>query len=319
MSNSKFIKILLLFSCIVFFESCHEGNSAPAGEEELQDAQAIVEFSNYWHQGKAEITSYKLEQARYGEMREGEAVLIFVTEDFSKSKQVKLDNLKQAGDDAVNVLKLNMTKIFLTGIYPYSMMLSVFTPFETAQTAHTLKVTASSQEWCGHTFTQINHRERHYLATLHSYFESEGEQQLQLPKVALEDELWTLIRLAPDKIPTGEMQMLPGLLSQRLRHTPLKPEKAIISIYENENMQNVTRTLSVNYPEQERVLKIEFKKAFPHEIENWEETYIDGFGASRKKLTSRAVKSATLFTDYWRQHSNADAPLRDTLKLKRCP
>ena len=58
-----------------------------------------MDFKNYWYQGKAEVASYKLEQARYGEMRDGHAVLVFVTEDFSKSKQVKLDNSQRAGKD----------------------------------------------------------------------------------------------------------------------------------------------------------------------------------------------------------------------------
>ncbi len=34
-------------------------------------------FKAYWYAGNAEITSYKLEQARYGELRQGKAVKIF--------------------------------------------------------------------------------------------------------------------------------------------------------------------------------------------------------------------------------------------------
>ena len=57
------------------------------------------EFKNYWYAGKAEITSYKLEQARYGELHSGYAVLVYVTEDFSVSKHVKLDNPGQNVED----------------------------------------------------------------------------------------------------------------------------------------------------------------------------------------------------------------------------
>jgi hypothetical protein len=51
-------------------------------------------FKDYWYAGEAEITSYELEQARYGEIRKGHAVLIYVTEEFStrdtsKSRQSK--------------------------------------------------------------------------------------------------------------------------------------------------------------------------------------------------------------------------------------
>src|SRR5690606_34615209 len=84
------------------------------------------EFHAYWHAGKAEVNAYNLIQSRYDEKRPGKAVLIFVTEDLSKKLQVKLDN--PAVRNKINVLKLNFTKNFITGIYPYSLMLSVFTP-----------------------------------------------------------------------------------------------------------------------------------------------------------------------------------------------
>jgi len=132
------------------------------------------EFNDYWYQGQAEISSYQLEQARYGEMRSGHAVLVFVTEDFSAKKQVKLDRPQENAADAVKVMKLNLTKKFNTGVYPYSMMQSVFTPVNRKQSPHSLKVTTSSQEWCGHTFQELNLEKNNYLSTLSSYFESEG-------------------------------------------------------------------------------------------------------------------------------------------------
>ncbi|MEQ8572775.1 MAG: hypothetical protein RIB63_01840, partial [Fulvivirga sp.] len=48
------------------------------------------EFADNWYAGKAELVSYNLKQSRYGEVHDGKAVLIFVTEPFSKKKQVKL-------------------------------------------------------------------------------------------------------------------------------------------------------------------------------------------------------------------------------------
>lgn len=130
----------------------------------------FTEWGNYWFQGKAEISSFDLVQYRYGEAREGEAVLIFVTEDFSRKKQVKLDEPEKAGRDKMSVLKMNQTRDFVTGIYPYHMMLSAFTP--TQEKSYGLKFTASSQEWCGQTFTQLNKNgEASYQGKLFSYFE----------------------------------------------------------------------------------------------------------------------------------------------------
>ena len=61
--------------------------------ENAQQVNTIIpkDFVQYWYGGKAELNSYDLKQSRYGQIRNGEAVMVFVTEDFSKSKQVKLD------------------------------------------------------------------------------------------------------------------------------------------------------------------------------------------------------------------------------------
>ncbi len=84
-------------------------------------------FSDYWYQGKAELNRFELKQVRYGEIREGDAVLVFVTEDFLPETQVKYE-YKPVSEQPVSALKLNFTRKFLTGVYPYSMMSSVFTP-----------------------------------------------------------------------------------------------------------------------------------------------------------------------------------------------
>ena len=174
-------------------------------------------FGTYWYQGKAEITSYALEQARYGEIHKGHAVLIYVTEDFSGKKQVKLDRPEAAGDDRVKVLKLNFTKKFSTGLYPYSMMTSVFSPVGDPRP---LKVTTSSQEWCGHTFTQLNRIRDGYKVRQLSYFESEGDETTTFENAVTEDGLWTAIRLDPSGLPTGKIELIPGSMYLRLAIAP---------------------------------------------------------------------------------------------------
>ena len=48
-------------------------------------------FWKHWGDGQAEISTYKLVTPRYGEKREGQAVLIYVTEDMSDTLRVKAD------------------------------------------------------------------------------------------------------------------------------------------------------------------------------------------------------------------------------------
>ncbi|HEX8372170.1 MAG TPA: hypothetical protein VF585_05290 [Chthoniobacterales bacterium] len=261
----------------------------------------------YWNQGKAEISRYALLQNRYGELHSGDAVLIFVSEPFSRSKQVKLDDYASAGGDLVNVLKLNFTKTFLTGIYPYSLMLSTFSPADGASPA--LKVTMSGQEWCGHVFSQLNRRGDHLELQDFSYFESDGDRKTSLPAAILEDEMWARIRLNPEALPVGKLEIIPGSFAARFMHLPQKVEKAEASVTSSEDVI----TYSLRYLSgSDRELQISFKKDFPHQITGWSETYTDFSG---KRLTTTGKLTKTILSDYWKHHQNADRMLRKDLDL----
>jgi hypothetical protein len=271
-------------------------------------------FDEYWYQGKAELTSYKLEQARYGEAHPGHAVLIFVTEDFSRSKQVKLDNPASAGEDRTRVMKHNFTKKFNTGIYPYSMMTSVFTPIESSYNPRALKITNSSQEWCGHTWIQLNRFENTYRFQQSSYFENEGDRMLTLVDAILEDELWSIIRIDPASLPTGKVKLIPGMMFQRLRHTSWEIQNAEVSLEhfsEDESMW----IYKIFYPALDRALTILFNKKFPYEIGGWEESYKSGWGSRASKLTSRATLNKRIMVDYWTKNRLADSNWRNELGL----
>ncbi len=270
-------------------------------------------FRAYWNQGKAELTRYALTQARYGELREGDAVLVFVTEDFLSEPQVKLES-DPAGRAVTPVLKLNTMKQFITGIYPYSMMTSVFSPVAGGAA---LKVTTTSQEWCGHTFTQLNHRDAGYEVSAFSYFEQEGDQHFNLPSVVLEDELWTRIRLAPDALPTGKLTVVPGTMTARLRHIPLAATEATATLSDLDSAGTALRRFTLTYPSTSRTLSILFERAFPHAIVGWDETYPDGFGPQPKVLTTTARRTNRVMLDYWARHAVADLAWRDSLGLPR--
>jgi hypothetical protein len=270
------------------------------------------EFRQYWYAGKAELTRYSLQQARYGQIHKGEAVLIFVTEPFLPDKQVKHESGSKK--NAVSVLKLNSTRKFYTGLYPYSIMSSTFSPVDFDK-HRTLKVSSSSQEWCGHTYMQLNYKNDAFDAKIHSYFENEADQNSRLPAGWLEDEIWTRIRLAPDTLPTGELQMVPALHYVRLWHIPLKSSTATASLKDSKDRSGAaTRIYSVDYRELKRTVRITFEKQFPHAILSWEEVHPGGFRDS-SQLTTRAVKTNTLLLDYWNKNQPKDARYRQQLGL----
>lgn len=259
-----------------------------------------AKFHAHWSQGKAEITSYNLEQVRYGETRPGHAVLVFVTEDFSRSKHVKLDYAARAGEDRVPVLKLNATKKFNTGVYPYSVMTSTFTAVDGSGT---LKMTHTMQEWCGHVFAQLNREAGGWRGQERSYFESEGDRDFDLPDVLLEDEIWNRLRLNPAALPTGEVQVLPSAEYLRYSHRPWEPQTARAErLPANDGIASYRLT----YPTG-RILTIHYTASYPHAIEGWED--------AERGRTSRATRNQSMMLDYWSRNSLKDEGLRQKLGL----
>ena len=299
------IKLFSIFIFMIF------SALSAAGEPTSYSAE---EFNKYWYSGNAEITTYKLEQARYGETHKGHVVLIFVTEDFSRSKQVKLDNPATNKEDAVKVLKLNLVKKFNTGIYRYSIMESVFTPVYSNSNPDTLKLTSSSQEWCGNTFTQLNLNGNSYDVELFSYFESEGDKKYQIEKTLLEDEIFTRIRLNPGNLPTGNITLIPSLVVSRLKHQEIKPVRAFAELKEIPEKSEMN--YSVKFPDSGRQFNITFEKNFPFEIISWEEIYESGFGPDSKELVTRAVRNKSVMLDYWNKNTTFDEVIREKMGIE---
>ena len=280
-----------------------ENTEAPGPDREK--TRLSPEFKSYWYAGEAELTSYALKQARYGELRDGTAVLVYVTEPFLSDKQVKAN---RKNEESVSVLKLNATKKYLTGIYPYSIMSSTFYPVDNDR--HALKVSNSVQEWCGQVYAQLNNRDD-FEVMAHSYFESEADQDLNLPKTWLENEFWTILRIDPSSLPVGEHQVVPSFEYIRLGHIPFKAVTAQLA----NSVNGDSATYTVSYPEIRRELRIRYNPEFPFDILGWEETFSSGFGPDAEELTSTATKITSLKTPYWQKNSNKDVVLRDSLGL----
>lgn len=307
-----YVFLLSVFLVVVF--SCKQeapkpseiaSSEKPISNEKSPKKPLSEDFKAYWYAGEAEITSYDLQQARYGELRNGNAVLIYVTEPFLPEIQVKADN---SNPENISVLKLNATKKFVTGIYPYSIMASTFYPVYDNQ--HAIKTNLSVQEWCGHVYSQLNNRDQ-FEYTSHSYFEGEADQELSMGKSYLENEIWNKIRINPSNLPIGDVEMIPSLEFLRLKHQEMKAYSAKAEL----STTNGILTYSISYPELERNLMITFTSDFPYTIESWTEEFKSGFGQNAKKMTTTATKIKTYKTAYWGQNRNRDLILRDSLGL----
>lgn len=186
-----------------------------------------------WHDGHAEVDGYALHQPRYGEMRRGRAVMVFVKEDFSDAARVKADPGKHPPSDVFPVLKLNLNKRFQTGIYDYNLMTSAFVRLDGGAPS---KIVFSNQEWCGAMFEELLFDAKSIRAARYSYFDGEGDERRTLDYPASSvtvDSLPILVRqiTGPAIVERGksrEVMVLPSLERTRLVHRTLQWKKGTI-------------------------------------------------------------------------------------------
>jgi len=236
------------------------------------------EFDAHWHDGKAEINGYRLTVSRYGQERDGKAVLIYVTEPFSESKRVKVNDWHKNPDDTFDALKLNLVRDFQTGVYDYNTMVSVFVR---SADFSPVKVTFTSSEWCGQVYEELLFHPDRIIGHYFSYFEDEsGPRDIEMAADGVaEDNLFILLRgLRGDYLEPGdktEVLMLPGVYFGRLSHqTPDWVETEI-------KREKKNKTIKVPAGEFETML-YEIKTAdgrkglfyieehYPHRIIRWE-------------------------------------------------
>lgn len=305
--NVNYTKVLFSILCLIFMTSCMSLNDPKAQEEQYKN-KSNQAFNDYWYSGTAELNSYQLEEARYGQIRAGKAVLIFVTEDFLIHKQVKKESDSKAPQ--TSVLKLNLLKKFTTGIYDYSLMSSIFSPINQERNVLPIKVTTSSQEWCGHSWLQLNENLQHYQLRGFSYFENEGDLNRLVNKATTEDGLWNQIRINPSKIPQGTISLIPSTQYLRLSHQEIKAYQANIEL--NTLKDSIKKQiLKIEYPELKRKLTIVFKADFPHHILAWTEEKESG----GQRLTSKATLISRIKSPYWSENQLKDSTMRKKLKL----
>ncbi len=271
----------------------------------------VAEFDSYWQKGKAEISSYDLFQARYGEMHHGEAVIIFETEDFSKTKQIKQDRFTPE-DQKIPVLKMNMTKSFNTGIYPYSMMISSFVPAGGMVPWQAIKISATVNEWKGQTYQQLSQDIGHYNYKSNSY--AVGDQIGTIDRYMTEDAVWNLIRINPEALfHTDSIMIIPSLFYCRLNSVEVKP---YLAKTRHLLLDSGNRVYHIEYPSLGRNIYIEYSVSFPYPIVKWSEEYKDNSSPSQPQLTTTAILKKQIMIDYQNHQSTNDQAWRDSLDLK---
>jgi hypothetical protein len=186
---------------------------------------AEVGFEARWHDGRAELDGYRYSIVRYGRARVGQAVMIYVTEPWSRQKRVKVEDASRNPSDVFDVLKLNLVRDFQTGIYDYNTMVSLFVR---TQDFSPVQLSFTSAEWCGNVYAKVEFDDDTVKEALYSYFEDEtGTRSLERPRDGVtQDALFVLLRgLKGEFLAPGlerRISLLSGILESRLRHQPLE-------------------------------------------------------------------------------------------------
>ncbi|MCZ7584252.1 MAG: hypothetical protein M5R36_13450 [Deltaproteobacteria bacterium] len=268
------------------------------------------DFWAHWGDGLAEMNSYALTYNRYGENRQGKTIAIFVTETFSDKKRVKADSGQVPKDDELPVLKLNLVKDFQTGVYDYKLLTSVFAavdPRADRAAMAPVKVSFSSQEWCGHVYEERIFRAEQITRTVRSYFldESIDHETTAWPDDGItEDELPILVReLRGERLKPGGKMTVPYLMSaERARMTHITPAWTTAVIGKSAAPETVDTpagkfqaVLWSATPKGQDAWRFWVDTAYPHKLVRWER--VDG---------EIAVLTGSTRMPYWKLHGEGD-------------
>jgi hypothetical protein len=267
-------------------------------------ARAGDAFVRAWSDGRAEMSGYRAAMPRYGQMRLGEITLIYVTEPMDRFTRIKDDDAPDAR--RVTVLKLNESIRFQTGVYPYSILTSVFAPIDRIgiEPFAPAKIVLTAQEWCGSVYVGLWPEHDGYVEQVQSYFASEGEvrDRVDAPAETLyEDALLIQLRELDGLFASGHDwrgMMVPSLWHNRREHRALRPVAATIARADAAIDAQPVHRFTLRYGDYTREIDVEV--APPHRVIGWRAS--DGEDA-------RLLRTARL--PYWQLNHNGDEMQRE--------
>ncbi len=175
----------------------------------------------FWNDGLSEMAYYDAVDTLYNKPRHYVRVMLLNREWLNPVQRVKAENqnILVASSDgsgsksSVPVFKLNIIEEIPTENYNYRHMITVFL------NRHTLmpeKLAASSQEWCGTTFKQLQWLPKGLRVRSFSYFEDEADREWNLPSSPVaypREALFILARAACASNTDMDLLLLPTVRS----------------------------------------------------------------------------------------------------------
>lgn len=224
-------------------------------------------FQKYWKMQGVETTKFILKQ---DSLLIGEATLSYSIKDFGKDQP----------NGTVKSLFANFTQKILQGSYNYSENSTVLLPLNSTLYSHALSIVSSSQSNDGTDFLYFQPKPKSYLFVGRNSIKPEKEIHKITEKGNLEDEIWAKIRMNPDALPQGEIEIIPSLGYWNKIHKSPSTQEVKAELKDIERTKKL-KIYSLDYPELKRKLAIIFEAVSPYQIVEFRET-IDGkiiFGA----------------------------------------
>lgn len=257
--------LFLLSSAPPFLSPQHKSNRF----SELLDSEFLK--NSYWYQGLAEINHYQASVVKYGILRPAEEVVhILVTEKHDPILLVKADDWKRPG--LVDVLKFNYLTTIPTGIYTYREMISAF--FANPE-MNLIKLTFSSQEWCGQSFKELLNVGKRKGLWFNTYWDGQGrgKYEANFPEyLVLYDVLPVQLRaLKFSENLKGHFEMLPTQISSKVSQ-PIweKAEFEITALQPLRVPAGEFTAYRVQIRHSGGEDRLWFEKDFPHRMLKWE-------------------------------------------------
>lgn len=216
-------------------------------------------FNDYWKNGKIEITKYELKE---DSISVGEGSLAF-----------SIDYVEGVNKtDSIQTLHSDFTGKIHQENYDYSAMTSTYLPLNLTIRPHVMKVINSVQEPTGNSFLALSQIPKYYEIIAKNTFKEKTKEHFVLERKNLEDELWSKVRMNPDDLPTGDIEMIPSFAYwQSVRKLPnIYEAKAELKDYTaTEFTGKKLKIYTLDYPDLKRNLSIIFESEFPFEIVGW--------------------------------------------------
>jgi hypothetical protein len=245
-----------------------------------------------WNDGLAEVATYQAKKKIYGVLRDHEAVMITVKEDFSREMYTKADPPYE-GKKLLPVLKVNLFSRIETDNYPYHYLVSLFV--KRNDLFHPVKMTVSSQEWCGNTFKLFKNWQSPPSFEYHSYFDEQGDGETTV-NFQSGDLLREQLLISLRDIPFQEgyrktFRLLESQMTNKFKKpTWQQAELVVVGEEDVETPAGTIRSWRLNITSYNDRISIWFSRDYPHPLVKY-------FDASGEEMILKEISRSA----YWKR------------------